>query len=77
MAYPLTIRKTQGLPWSARCHAARLAGAADTVSAMKTWTDEMIALLGTESDTALGDRWGMSRMTVARKRQTLAIAPTT
>jgi len=42
---------------------------------MKIWTDEMIALLGTESDTALGDRWGMSRMTVARKRQTLAIAP--
>lgn len=42
---------------------------------MKIWTDEMIALLGAESDTALGDRWGMSRMTVARKRQTLAIAP--
>ena len=42
---------------------------------MKIWTDEMIALLGTESDTALGDRWGMSRMTVARKRQSLAIAP--
>lgn len=35
----------------------------------------MIALLGTESDTALGDRWGMSRMTVARKRQSLAIEP--
>lgn len=42
---------------------------------MKIWTDEMLALLGTESDTALGDRWGMSRMTVARKRQSLAIAP--
>ncbi len=34
----------------------------------------MLALLGTESDTALGDRWGMSRMTVARKRQSLEIA---
>lgn len=34
----------------------------------------MIALLGTQSDTALGDRWGMSRMTVARKRQSLEIA---
>lgn len=42
---------------------------------MKIWTDEMIALLGTESDTALGDRWGMSRMTVARKRQSSAIEP--
>lgn len=41
---------------------------------MKTWTDEMLALLGTESDNALGDRWDMSRMTVARKRQSLAIA---
>lgn len=42
---------------------------------MKAWTDEMLALLGTESDTALGDRWAMSRMTVARKRQSLEIAP--
>ena len=35
----------------------------------------MLTLLGTESDTALGDRWGMSRMTVTRRRQALAIAP--
>ncbi len=42
---------------------------------MKTWTDEMLAQLGTESDTAFGDRWAMSRMTVARKRQALKIAP--
>lgn len=34
----------------------------------------MLALLGTESDTALGNRWSMSRMTVARKRQSLEIA---
>ncbi len=25
---------------------------------MKTWTDEMVALPGAESDTALDDRWG-------------------
>lgn len=42
---------------------------------MKTWTDEMVALPGAESDTALDDRWGMSRMTVARKRHSFAIEP--
>ena len=44
-------------------------------NAIKTRMDEMLALLGTESDTFLGDHWGMSRMTVAGKRQSLAIAP--
>lgn len=42
---------------------------------MKTWTDEMVALLGAESDTALAHRSDMSCMTVARRQHSLAIKP--
>lgn len=39
------------------------------------WTPEQIALLGTDTDKAIGARLGRSKQTVANKRLALKIAP--
>ena len=38
------------------------------------WTDEMLALLGTDKDSVLAERWGTTAKTVNLKRNALGIA---
>ena len=38
------------------------------------WTPDMLALLGTDKDAALAERWGTSAKTVSLKRNALGIA---